>query len=214
MSTIKEILAAIGLTVLAFGLGWAISEQHTRTSAAAAYAPIQAARDSLAKVAASSQKQDAAHAASLDSALSALAHLTAQPDTVQVPVHVPLVFTDSAALLAMRDSLVELRAVSQQVANACIVVERDCAAVRAQRDSLLKLTAPAMPKPVAPDTSTRLTALAGFLYDPIAKVAAGRAGAAFRIGGGWSVTAEADRRLVRGDSLRFYVGAVKQWSIW
>lgn len=214
LTTLKEILAAIGLTVLAFGLGWAIGEQHTQNADAFAYAPVKAARDSLAKIAAAHDKQDTTHQAALDSALAELARASAKHDTTQVPVPVPVVMSDSAALTATRDSLVELRAASQQVANACTVVEQDCAAVRAQRDSLLKLTGPKAPVPALPDTSTRLTALAAFLYDPISKLPAGRAGAAFRIAGGWSVTAEADVRLARGDSARFYVGAVKQWSIW
>lgn len=214
LTTVKEILAGVGLAVLAFGLGWAIGEQHTHNADVAAYAPVQAARDSLAKEVAASKQQDQEHATALDTALATLARLTVKRDTVQVPVPVPVHVTDSAALVATRDSLEELRAASQQVANACTVVERDCAAVRAQRDSLLRLTAPKMPKPAAADTSTRLTVLAALLYDPISKLPAGRVGAAFRIAGGWSVTAEADARLARGDSLRFYVGAVKQWSIW
>jgi len=218
LATLKEILAAVGLAVLAFGLGWAIGEQHTKTADVAAYAPIKAARDSLAKIALASDRQHAEDASALDSLLTALGHLTNRVDTVRKtvpakPDTVPV--TDSAALVAARDSLAQLRAVSQQVANACSVVQQDCAQVRAQRDSLLRLTGPA--KPTAPsvaDTSTRLTAAVALLYDPVAKVPAARGGAFFRIAGGWSLEAEAMARVARGDSLRFYVGAVKQWSIW
>ena len=218
MSTIKEILAAVGLAVLAFGLGWAIGEQHTKNADVAAYAPIKAARDSLATIAASSEKQHTQDAQALDSLLAAMGRLTGRVDTVRktTPAKADTIpVTDSAALLATRDSLEQLRAVSQQVAKACSVVEQDCAQVRAQRDSLLRLTEPAKPTPpTVADTSTRLTAAIALLYDPIAKLPAARGGAYFRIAGGWSIEAEAMARVAHGDSLRFYVGAVKQWSIW
>lgn len=216
LETAKDILAAIGLTVLAFGLGWAIGETHAHWADAAAYAPVKAARDSIAKVAVASDSAHAHDVARLDSALLAMAKLTMKRDTVDVPgVHTTDTLPgDTSALAATRDSLERLRAASQQVANACTVVAQDCAKVRAQRDSLLALTAPKAPAPSAADTSARLTADAALLIDPIARIPTARLGASFQITPKWSITAEGDWRITRGDSLRFYVGAVRRWSIW